>query len=357
MQGMRYFISLLCWLASASMWSQNPHWQLTLSTGATSSVGDQNASYSAGTFLTSASARFDVSSNLRAEAGLHSGGFGLTSSAYNRYEERLTGGQLGLIWHPNWSRDWRINPYMLVGACTFQHTLFADLHDAAGQPYHLWSDGALYDMAEDAPYAQLYAQSVLPDFLPDAEVATRQTWGMPVRIGIDWQVSDQWTLEAANAWYLGVEPVLNALDAASSSLLTAFTVGLGWRPGSRMFQDERIPDEYLSAHTDTDGDGVRDAKDDCYNTPTGVAVDSNGCPTDEDGDGVPDYRDAQLGSTGLVDATGVEINFDEPAPRMLTPHSLDYRQVIAEPETGNRPHLPIRLKNTNSLGPQPVENP
>lgn len=42
---------------------------------------------------------------------------------------------------------------------------------------------------------------------------------------------------------------------------------------------------------DSDGDGVPDGSDQCPNTPSGVAVDSVGCPLDSDGDGVPDYMD------------------------------------------------------------------
>ncbi|WP_372752257.1 OmpA family protein [Labilibaculum sp.] len=42
---------------------------------------------------------------------------------------------------------------------------------------------------------------------------------------------------------------------------------------------------------DSDGDGVGDRKDECPNTPSGVAVDKNGCPLDSDGDGVADYLD------------------------------------------------------------------
>jgi len=42
---------------------------------------------------------------------------------------------------------------------------------------------------------------------------------------------------------------------------------------------------------DTDGDGVKDKKDKCPNTPAGVAVDEDGCCLDRDGDGVPDYKD------------------------------------------------------------------
>jgi OOP family OmpA-OmpF porin len=42
---------------------------------------------------------------------------------------------------------------------------------------------------------------------------------------------------------------------------------------------------------DSDNDGVFDSSDKCPNTPTGVAVDTDGCPRDADKDGVPDYRD------------------------------------------------------------------
>ena len=42
---------------------------------------------------------------------------------------------------------------------------------------------------------------------------------------------------------------------------------------------------------DSDGDGVLDPNDACPNTPTGVTVDSKGCPLDSDGDGVADYLD------------------------------------------------------------------
>ncbi|OWP63933.1 hypothetical protein CDA63_06890 [Hymenobacter amundsenii] len=47
----------------------------------------------------------------------------------------------------------------------------------------------------------------------------------------------------------------------------------------------------LGKAKDTDADGVSDRKDKCPDTPSGVAVDENGCPLDGDKDGVPDYQD------------------------------------------------------------------
>ncbi len=55
---------------------------------------------------------------------------------------------------------------------------------------------------------------------------------------------------------------------------------------------------------DADMDGVSDKKDKCPNTPTGVAVDANGCPIDSDGDGVADYLDDCPTVAGLTSLKG-----------------------------------------------------
>jgi OOP family OmpA-OmpF porin len=59
---------------------------------------------------------------------------------------------------------------------------------------------------------------------------------------------------------------------------------------------------------DTDGDGAIDDLDKCPNTPTGVAVDNNGCPLDDDGDGVININDHCPGTPpGVsVDAYGCQ---------------------------------------------------
>jgi len=55
---------------------------------------------------------------------------------------------------------------------------------------------------------------------------------------------------------------------------------------------------------DSDMDGVSDKKDKCPDTPTGVAVDANGCPVDTDGDGVADYIDDCPTVAGLTSLKG-----------------------------------------------------
>jgi len=73
-----------------------------------------------------------------------------------------------------------------------------------------------------------------------------------------------------------------------------------------------------STRNDADGDGVKDKRDKCANTPKGVAVSADGCPLDGDKDGVPDYQDKcprYAGTTAMFgcpdkDKDGVADNVD-----------------------------------------------
>ena len=70
--------------------------------------------------------------------------------------------------------------------------------------------------------------------------------------------------------------------------------------------------DYSSDVMDSDGDGVPDDRDQCPNTPAGVAVDAVGCPLDTDGDGVPDYMDQCPGTPAGVEgnAQGCPLDSD-----------------------------------------------
>jgi outer membrane protein OmpA-like peptidoglycan-associated protein len=63
---------------------------------------------------------------------------------------------------------------------------------------------------------------------------------------------------------------------------------------------------------DSDGDGVRDSKDKCPNTPLGATVDEHGCPKDSDGDSVLDGIDRCPGTPQgwPVDASGCPLDAD-----------------------------------------------
>ena len=67
-----------------------------------------------------------------------------------------------------------------------------------------------------------------------------------------------------------------------------------------------------STPVDTDGDGVKDKKDKCPDTPHGATVDETGCPKDSDGDGVYDGLDRcpDTPKGVKVDPTGCPMDSD-----------------------------------------------
>lgn len=119
--------------------------------------------------------------------------------------------------------------------------------------------------------------------------------------GVKIKVSPNTSLYFAGSYVNGIEgggeePVTDNLLMATSIIEFAFGKG-----------------------KDSDGDGVKDKKDECPDTPPGVQVDEKGCPLDRDGDGVPDYKDEcpdEPGSAALAgcpdrDGDGIADKDDE----------------------------------------------
>ena len=73
-----------------------------------------------------------------------------------------------------------------------------------------------------------------------------------------------------------------------------------------------VEDVFLTKRMDDDHDGVFNDKDQCPETPQGVAVDMNGCPLDTDADGVADYLDTCAGTPQAVavDKNGCAVDTD-----------------------------------------------
>ncbi|MBB3191842.1 OmpA family protein [Halomonas cerina] len=118
------------------------------------------------------------------------------------------------------------------------------------------------------------------------------------------------------------------------------------------------PQPMEPAPTDTDGDGVFDADDQCPGTPAGVAVDAVGCPLDSDGDGVPDYQDqcpgtpagAEVNALGCVEdlvLRDVNFEFDSATLTMGAEQILD---GVAEKLRANE-NVRVRIEgHTDAMG-------
>ena len=91
-------------------------------------------------------------------------------------------------------------------------------------------------------------------------------------------------------------------------LLTAYLTSFG-QSGNTYFNANKLAYSVGSVNMeakDSDGDGVKDRKDECPDTPSGVTVDSKGCPVDTDRDGVVDYLDKCPQIPGTTEMNGCQ---------------------------------------------------
>ena len=144
--------------------------------------------------------------------------------------------------------------------------------DVDGEYYHL---DALYHFDKSGnwqPYAVLGAghASQSPDIGDDNDETL-----INAGLGLKRKMSDNWVAR-------GDFRLLNSLDHEQLDYAVNFSL-------SYLFGNSAAPKPVEPS--DSDRDGVIDAKDQCPNSPAGAAVDQQGCLLDSDGDGVYDYQD------------------------------------------------------------------
>lgn len=185
----------------------------------------------------------------------------------------------------------------IEGYGQFVHTEF----DLPGSPdmdvYSFGVEGLWHFMPDNrlVPFVALGLGDTHYD--PDAAGASdRDKFTLGYGPGLKFFLSDDWALRA------DVRHVMPFNDHHSNVL---YTLGISYSFGGKkkeMAVKEVAPvaEAKVEAPKDSDGDGVFDDKDECPNTPKGVAVDERGCPLDSDKDGVPDYRDKCPGTPAGV---------------------------------------------------------
>ncbi len=116
---------------------------------------------------------------------------------------------------------------------------------------------------------------------------------------------------------------------------------------------------------DSDGDGVTDDKDECPDTPKGVAVNAAGCPKDSDGDGVADYMDKCPGTKAgaRVNSDGCEIienvtiqttvdHFDFDSAELKPAMMAELDKIADKIKATNGDEKILVIGHTDSTGPE-----
>ncbi len=165
--------------------------------------------------------------------------------------------------------------------------------------YHLWPKGKL------VPYLAAGLGAITSD--PDNGSSCEHLL-VDYGVGVKYFILDDLIALRADVRHL--------LDFPEPDNSLQYSVGLTFQLGRPAPKAEPIsaPEPKPAVvPLDSDGDGVVDSSDRCPNTPTGVAVDNNGCPLDSDKDGVYDYLDKCPGTPAgtPVDVNGCPLDSDK----------------------------------------------
>ena len=265
-------------------------------TGPTSFTGASNLEdgiqiSSTGSYSTQLAMYTDILPFCSADAEMNWGSLGLTASERRHEISEWYGFGAGLRLHQPYENQRIIQPWLGVGISFMQQANYADLADASGQSYHYWSDGRVYDMPENDVNAAVLAQEVAPDYAFESQTRTQNSLAVPVRLGVNLNLTPRFYASAAFSMLVGAEASLDPRPGYTDYLTTA-QAGLGIRIG-RDFAEPRIdyPEAWAELGDDFDQDGIKDNRDRCPGTPEGIAIDRRGCPVDSDKDGVADYQD------------------------------------------------------------------
>jgi hypothetical protein len=227
-----------------------------------------------------------------------------------------------------------LSPFVSVGVENFQFNTKGDLYDAGGNLYFYWNDGTIRNRPQD-----VYPNRLLQrDYVYETDLREQDIYGkgkypenafaIPLDAGIDFHVSNRLTIRMGHSVHFTNTDYLDNLggtdntsangnaggnkrnDRFSFSYIT-MQLDLFSSPRKKVVEKmfASLDDYDYSLYEDEDNDGVFDGWDKCPGTPSGVPVDSTGCPFDADKDGVPDYLDREPGSLpgAIVDKNGITI--------------------------------------------------
>ena len=338
-----------------------------LLTGPTSFTGSSNLEdgiqiSGTGTYSSQIALSTSVRPCISIETQAQWGELGLTAA--NRKNEMATyqSASVGVRLHLPHSQERNLQPWVSIGAAWLKQSNFADLLDADNAEYQVWDNGMIYDMAEDAPYADAQANPMMRDYTFETRTATSHNLAIPVQIGLDLNLTSRLFASASVSTLMGPEA---SLDPRPDHLdwLTTAQAGIGIRIGKAHAEPkgEAFPEALLILGDDADNDGVKDSKDRCPGTMAGAPIDKHGCALDSDKDGIADYKDAEPHSTHRrVNERGIALNEEQwaavMAPKSANPatfqevfqriESEESKQMVTPVDAKGRTPAELRLLKT-----------
>jgi hypothetical protein len=338
-----------------------------LLTGRTSFTGSPNLEdgiqiSGTGTYSSQIALSTSVRPCISIETQAQWGELGLTAA--NRKNEMATyqSASVGVRLHLPHSQERNLQPWVSIGAAWLKQSNFADLLDADNAEYQVWDNGMIYDMAEDAPYADAQANPMMRDYTFETRTATSHNLAIPVQIGLDLNLTSRLFASASVSTLMGPEASLNPRPDHLDWLTTA-QAGIGIRIGKAHAEPkgEAFPEALLLLGDDADNDGVKDSKDRCPGTMAGAPIDKHGCALDSDKDGIADYKDAEPHSTHRrVNERGIALNEEQwaavMAPKSANPatfqevfqriESEESKQMVTPVDAKGRTPAELRLLKT-----------
>ena len=248
-------------------------------------------------------------------------------------------------------QDRILTPFLSVGFAPFLFSAKGDL-SVDGNPYYYWSDGTLRDMGENSRNVVLN-EILMRDWDYETDLREADLYGLgnysqfsfalPFDFGVDFNVTDRVKMRFGTSFHMTFTDNIDNVSWEGAGItgnkgndnfaLTYMSLHLDLFSEPKVITEELLFAEledfdYLMLE-DEDGDGVLDVADECLGTPSGVDVDTSGCPYDDDEDGIPDYLDDEKDSRhrALVDDRGVELSEDELIALLGPRESVPRREV------------------------------
>ncbi|MCX7954240.1 MAG: hypothetical protein N3A01_03505 [Bacteroidales bacterium] len=227
-------------------------------------------------------------------------------------------------------------PQISIGFESFDFDSKADMRDANGYYYYLWSDGTLRNVPESQGN-ELNSIILHRDYVYETDLRELNLDGLgkysqiaiaiPIDLGFEYKFTHRLKAKIGISYHLVLNDNIDNISSkgkglrkgnksGDSFLYSYFSVSYDLFSQPKLtFIEEHYKDFDISTidKTDEDSDGIIDLWDECPETPLGVKVDKKGCPLDTDEDGIPDYIDKEINSPkgAMVNLEGIAYKEEE----------------------------------------------